>query len=222
MTLEHLNQVNSMPVHSVREPAFASYGRIVTGYDFSPLTDYLERSTPIPEQGNVYVPSVPELEQFPVAAQLQELFYGGMPLQVGYCNGRNTTCNGFEYHKGSEINVAASDFMLILSHTWLIRENTCRVEDAEVFFVEKGTAIEMYQTTLHLSPCRTSDEGFRDVIILPRGTNTPLPRRETSGDPESRLLLQRNKWVIAHPEREPLIRQGAHPGLLGENIALRY
>ena len=29
--LEHLNQVNDVPVHSVLDPEFASYGRVVTG-----------------------------------------------------------------------------------------------------------------------------------------------------------------------------------------------
>ena len=76
--------------------------------------------------------------------------------------------------------------------------------------------------TLHLSPCRVCDEGFKGIVILPRGTNTPLDSRIPNDDPESRLLLQRNKWVIAHPEREPLIRQGAHAGLLGENKELHY
>ena len=28
--------------------------------------------------------------------------------------------------------------------------------------------------------------------------------------------------VIAHPEREPLIKQGAYPGLLGRNKELHY
>lgn len=222
MTLERLNQVNDVPVLSLRDSAFASYGRIVEGYDLSALVDYMERETPLPENGNIYIASVPEMEALPVAAQLQNAFYGGMPIQVGYCNGRNTTYNGFEYHKGSEINVAITDFILVLGHTWLIRDNTYRVEDAQVFFVEKGTAIEMYQTTLHLSPCRTCDEGFKDIVILPRGTNTPLAKRMESNDPESKLLLQTNKWVIAHPEREPLIRQGAVPGLLGENKELHY
>ena len=59
-------------------------------------------------------------------------------------------------------------------------------------------------------------------MILPRGTNTPLQDKAPNADPESRLLLQRNKWVIAHPEREPLIRQGAHPGLVGPNKELYY
>ena len=112
--------------------------------------------------------------------------------------------------------------MLVLGHTWEIRDNTYRVEDAKVFFVEKGTAIEMYQTTLHLSPCRVTDKGFKDIVILPRGTNTPLENRRQPVEEEGKLLLQRNKWVIAHPGREPLIRQGAFPGLLGENRELKY
>ena len=112
--------------------------------------------------------------------------------------------------------------MLVLGHTWEIQNNTYRVEDAKVFFVKKGTAIEMYQTTLHLSPCRVTDEGFRDVVVLPRGTNTPLEHKGEAAEAEAGLLLQKNKWVIAHPDREPLIKQGAHPGLLGENKELFY
>ena len=106
----------------------------------------------------------------------------------------------------------------------VVSNNTYRIEDAKVFFVEKGTAIEMYQTTLHLSPCRVSDIGFKNVVILPRGTNTPLNNggADEAAIGEERLLLQRNKWVIAHPDREPLIKQGAYPGLLGENKELYY
>jgi hypothetical protein len=220
--LERLNQVNDVKILSVNSPEFAPYGRIVTGYDFSGLIDYMEKETSIPENGNIYIASVPEMEQNPVMEQMQNVLYGGMPIQIGYCNGRNTTYNGFEYHKGSEINVAVTDMMLVLGHSWLIKDNTYRVEDAQVFFVEKGTAIEMYQTTLHLSPCRTCDEGFKDIVVLPKGTNTPLEKGDVYPEAEARLLLQRNKWVIAHPEREPLIRQGAFPGLLGENKALHY
>ena len=220
--IERLHQVNDVPGLSVNSPEFASYGRIVTGYDFSNLISYMEKETTIPEVGNVYIASVPEMEQDPVMERMQNVLYGGMPVQIGYCNGRNTTYNGFEYHKGSEINIAVTDMMLVLGHTWLIKDNTYRVEDAQVFFVPKGTAIEMYQTTLHLSPCRTCDEGFKDIVVLPRGTNTPHPHGEDIPEGEARLLLQKNKWVIAHPEREPLIKQGAFPGLLGENKALNY
>lgn len=220
--IEWLNQVNDVSILPVTDPAFAPYGRILTGWDFSGMTAWMESCAAIPETGNIYLASVPELEALEPAKELETVFYGGMPCQIGYCNGRNTTYNGFEYHKGSEINVAVTDFMLVLGHTWQMKGGTFRVEDAQVFFVEKGTALEMYQTTLHLSPCRVSDEGFKDIVVLPRGTNTPLPEKHATGDPESRLLLQRNKWVIAHPEREPLMKQGAFPGLLGENKELRY
>jgi len=101
--LEHLNQVNDVPVHSVLDPEFASYGRVVTGYDFSEMIAYMEQNTPIPENGNIYVASVPEMEALAVSAEVQKKFYGDMPIEVGYCNGRNTTWNGFEYHKGSEM-----------------------------------------------------------------------------------------------------------------------
>lgn len=220
--LERLNAVNDVKILSVFDPEFATYGRVVTGVDFSAMTAYMEESTSIPESGNIYVASVPELEAMSAADEVQKVLYGDMPIQVGYCNGRNTTYNGFEYHKGSEINVAVTDFMLVLGHSWLIKDNTYRIEDAQPFFVPKGTAIEMYQTTLHLSPCRVCDSGFKGIVILPRGTNTPLADKPVHPTGEAVLLLQRNKWVIAHPEREPLIKQGAFPGLLGENKELHY
>lgn len=222
--LKRLKEKNDVEIFSVKDPCFASYGRIVEGIDCRELIAYMEQKTSVPEAGNIYVASVEGLEHTNAALEFKNSIYGEMPIQIGYCNGRNSTYNGFEYHKGSEINIAVTDFMLVLGHTWEIKDNTYRVEDAKVFFVEKGTAIEMYQTTLHLSPCKISDEGFKDVVILPRGTNTPLENKKTDAANlgEERLLLQKNKWVISHPDREPLIKQGAYPGLLGENKELYY
>lgn len=221
--LKHLNDVNDVRIHSVFDDEFKTYGNIVTGYDFSELVSYMEEKTDIPESGNKYITSVSDMEKSSIFDDLTDFMYGGMEIQIGYCNGRNSTYNGFEYHKGSEINVAVTDFMLVLGHTWEISsENTYRVEDAKVFYVPKGTVIEMFQTTLHLSPCKVSDEGFKDIVVLPRGTNTPLENKQNCDGGENRLLLQKNKWVISHPEREPLMKQGAFPGLLGENKELRY
>lgn len=221
--LDRLNRVNDVKITSVFDDAFKTYGRVVEGYDFSEMIGYMADHTQIPESGNVYVASVPEMEALPAAEEVKQFLYGDMEIEVGYCNGRNTTYNGFEYHKGSEINIAVTDFMLVLGHTWEIAaDNTYRVEDARVFFVPKGTAIEMYQTTLHLSPLRVCDEGFKGIVILPRGTNTPLDKKTAKESGEERLLLQRNKWVISHPEREPLMKQGAFPGLIGENKELHY
>lgn len=220
--LERLNERNDVPVYSVTDDIFRSFGRVLEGYDFSKLMEYMEMHSQIPEEGNVYVASVPEMEAFSIKRELESTVYGGMPIQIGYCNGKNETYNGFEYHKGSEINLAVTDFMLVLGHSYDIVNNTYDVSQATVFFVPKGCAIEMYQTTLHLSPLRVCEEGFKGVVVLPKGTNTPLEKEECGRDSEQQLLLQRNKWVIAHPTREPLIKQGAHPGVTGENKRLRF
>ena len=220
--LNRLNEVNDVRVYSVFDEEFRPYGKVIEGYDFSAIVDFMNKNTPIPAEGNVYVPSVEEMEKTAVKSEVETVFYGGMPIQIGYCNGKNSTYNGFEYHKGSEINVAVTPFMLVLGHVWEIEDNTFSLGKEKVFFVPQGTVIEMYGTTLHLSPCKVADEGFRDVVILPRGTNTPLPERKKTDDPESVLLLQRNKWVLAHKDRKPLIDQGAHIGFLGENKKLNY
>lgn len=220
-TLERLRSVNDVRINSIEDEEFKPYGRVVKGYDFSEMIKVMENETEIPDEGNIYVPSVKALESCNGFKSVRDVLYGGMEIQIGYCNGKNTTYNGFEYHKGSEINVAVTDFMLVLGHLWEIEDNSYKVEDARVFYVPRGTAIEMYETTLHLSPCRVSDEGFKDIVILPKGTNTDLEVKRTD-DGESKLLLQRNKWVIAHPTRIQLISKGAYPGLIGENKELRY
>ena len=77
---------------------------------------------------------------------------------------------------------------------------------------ESGIVFNIQRFTIHDGP------GVRTELFL---KGCPLRCRWCS-NPESKLLLQRNKWVIAHPQREPLIKQGAHPGLLGENKELHY
>lgn len=219
--IEMLSACNGLPVYSVQDDMFRTFGRVVNGYDFSGLISYMEQKTGIPEQGNCYVPSVPELEKDAVMDRLQTFLYGGMPIQIGYCNGRNSSYNGFEYHKCSEINVAVTDFLLVLGHIWEMEGNTFHTDNAKVFLVEKGTAIEMYQTTLHLAPCKITDDGYKCIVILARGTNTEA-KECNEDDAESEILLKQNKWIIAHPDWEPLRKQGAYPGVRGENKVLRY
>ncbi|MCM1364360.1 MAG: DUF4867 family protein [Faecalibacterium sp.] len=220
--LERLNKVNDVKIYSVFDSEFEDYGAVIDGFDFSPWISYMKSETAVPKQNNIYVPSDSRMEQGQLFDDVQNILYGGMPIQVGYCNGRNSTYNGFEYHKCSEINVAVTDFMLVLGLKKQIKDNKFYVGNEKVFFVPAGTAIEMYQTTLHLSPCKVSDDGFKAVVVLLNGTNTPLEKKPVSDNAESRLLLQKNKWVIAHKDREPLIKQGAYAGLIGENKELKY
>ena len=173
--LEELNIRNDVEIISIRDDRFSRYGRIVEGFDVSGLIRCMEEDTVIPEKGNIYVPSLKELEDLPVSREIEKLIYKGTPIQVGYCNGRNSTYNGFEYHKAIEVHVAVDDFMLVMGHCYDISDDLkYSVDQAEVFYIERGTVFEIFGTTLHLSPLRVSDRGFRNVVILPRGTNTPL------------------------------------------------
>ncbi|MCC8072912.1 MAG: DUF4867 family protein [Clostridiales bacterium] len=220
--LNRLNSVNDVKVYSVFDDDFKTYGKIVDGFDFSIPIEYMENQTDIPLENNIYLPSDDKLEMFDVFKSVQNIVYGEAQIQVGYCNGKNSTYNGFEYHKGSEINIAVTDFMLVLGHIWQIKNNCFYVGDEKVFYVPEKTAVELYQTTLHLSPCKCKDSGFKNIVVLLKGTNTPLDKNTDSKNTESKLLLQKNKWVISHKDRQQLIKQGAFPGLIGENKELRY
>ena len=70
--------------------------------------------TPVPD-GVDYVPSQPELEQLPIAGQFASNAYGGMPIQLRWCNGHNTKLNCLEYHRDSELNIGAQDFILLVA-----------------------------------------------------------------------------------------------------------
>ena len=236
--LKHLNDVNDVKIYSVYDEEFKRFGRVHAGYDLEELTSYMEEKTVIPDEGNMYIPSEEPMELTHIAKTIKSVIFGGMPIQIGFCNGRNSTYNGFEYHKCSEINIAVTDMMLVLGHLTDVSHCHFNNDDATVFFVPKGTMIEMFQTTLHLSPLKVCDEGYKAVVILAEGTNTPLSpkekrerdsiitnlanRNEDDKDVETALLLARNKWVIAHPDRTQLTDQGAYPGIIGENKELFY
>ena len=100
---------------SVFDSRFAPYGQVLEGYDFAELLRIMEETTPCPEDGTVYVASVPELEVLSVAAELRDRGFGGMPIQIGYCNGANTRLSCLEYHRTSELDIAVSDMVLLVA-----------------------------------------------------------------------------------------------------------
>ena len=204
-----------MKIYQVTDPEFREYGRIIKGIDFSELLEGMEK-TPCPDDV-VYVASDPELEKIPVCEDLRRVTYGELPVQVGYCNGHNNKLNALEYHRSSEINIGAIDFYLILARQADVTdEYTLDTSTCKVFFAPKGTAVEVFATSLHYAPCNTGGKGFRVVIVLPRGTNYDLEEAHAGG--EDAHLTAKNKWLIGHPEGG--LPEGSPMGLIGENITL--
>lgn len=206
-----------MEIKKITDVAFKKYGKLINEIDFTELLTELEK-TPLTDQ-IVYVPSVPELESVPVSKVLQENFYGELPIQVGYCNGRNYMLNALEYHRSSEINIAANDAILLLgSQQDITDEFTYNTAAVEAFLLPAGTAVELYATTLHYAACSTSDEGQRIAIVLPKDTNLPLSSVQKKSM-EDKLLFAKNKWLIAHPDGN--CGPDAHVGLIGTNISVK-
>lgn len=209
-----------MKVLSVNDAAFRKYGRVVTNVDFTELVQEMKK-TPVPE-GVVYEPSVEALEALPVMQALSDTAYGEMPIQIGYCNGHNTKLNALEYHRDSEINVAATDAILMLGLLQDVEaDHTYDTSKVEAFLVPAGTAVEVYATTLHYAPCDVDGKGFQVSVVLPRGTNYPLKKEHakasgTVTDNEDCLITAVNKWLIGHAEGG--LDQGSFLGLKGKNL----
>ena len=205
-----------MKIQNVADASFRKYGKVLEGYDFSALLKEMKH-TPVPDDV-VYVPSVEELEALDVAKELQNKGFGGIPIEIGYCNGHNKKLNAVEYHRDSEVDIAVDDLILILGKQQDIEEDhTYDTSRMEAFLVPAGTAVEVYATTLHYAPCHVKDEGFRCVIVLPRDTNLDMEPVEVK-DPEDRLLFARNKWLIGHAQGG--LPEGAFIGLKGENLSV--
>ena len=204
-----------MNIQKVTDQAFRKYGQVLEGYDFTGIIKEMKH-TPVPEDV-IYVPSAEELEALDIIKDLQNKGYGGLPVQIGYCNGHNKKLNALEYHRNSEINIAVTDLILLIGHQQdLEPDHTYDTSKVEAFLVPAGTGIEVYATTLHYAPCHVNEGGFQCVVVLPKGTNTDLtfPTAKTG---EDKLMTAKNKWLIAHEDAKI---EGAFNGLKGENITL--
>lgn len=205
-----------MKIYSIHDPEFAPYGKALPGYDTTQLLSTLEAVTPLPE-GVEYVPSQPELEALPIMKQLSDNAYGGMPVQLGWCNGHNTKLNCLEYHRDSELNCGTTDFVLLVARADDITGGQLDTAKVKAFLAPAGELVEVYATTLHYAPCSADrGAGFKVLIALPRGTNGPRPEIIPL-NAEDKTLWACNKWLLAHPDSSEAA-QGAYPGLTGENI----
>lgn len=207
-----------MVIKSVNDIEFKKYGRVLKNYDVKELLNRMKK-TPLPKDV-IYEPSIKELEELEIAKEFRNREFGGLDIQIGYCNGNNYMLNAVEYHRTSEINIAVTDLVLLLGLEQDIEEDySYDTSKIEAIFVTAGTAIEVYGTTLHYAPCNAKEDGFKCVVILHKDTNTAL-EDNIQRQGEDALLFAKNKWLIGHPETD-LGEQGAFIGLKGENICLK-
>jgi len=205
-----------MKIQSVFDKAYKPYGQVLEGYDFSPLIKELKTLNK-PQDSVFYTPSSPELEALPLFGDIMDRYFGGAPIEIGYCSGTNTMLNCLEYHRDSEVNICVQDTIMLLGHQYDILDWKYDTSGVEAFLVPAGTAVEFFATTLHYAPCDASPgAGFSVGVVLPRGTNTDKPNIREKNQ-EDALLFARNKWLLALPGTNEA-RQGGYVGLTGDNI----
>lgn len=199
----------------VTDESFRPYGRVVEGYPLEGLLEALA-ATPLPEKV-AYVPREESLHAAPDAEEVAEALFGGMPFQLGWCNGHNTVMNCLEYHRDSEFNLAAEDLILLLAKQDEIENGKLDTAKVKAFLLPKGVMIETYATTLHYAPCHKDPaKGFKMLVALPANTNTPYEGKKPANEMDA-FLWARNKWLLAHPD-SPEAKEGAVAALVGENI----
>lgn len=214
--LEILREKNpTLKFYSVNDKEFARYGCVLK-QDYSTIIEAAKK-LPMPAEGSKYEPSVESFEKLPLRAMIKEELFGELEVQLGNCWGYNSYLNALEWHKNSEINVAATDLVLLLAKLDDIEDGKLDAKKVVAFYVAEGEAIEVYADSLHYCPCQVSDDGFNCVVVLPKDTNTNLENK-----PADPLLFRKNKWIFCHDGNKELIGKGVVPAIFGENYKVNY
>ena len=203
-----------MLIYSVNEKEFNRYGKVIEN-PFNEVFERAQAQLTVPETGASYKPSIEAFETQETTAYYCG-YFGNMDIQIGYCWGRNNTMNALEWHKSSEINIAIEDMILLLGDIREIENGFYNSQNLKAFCVKKGQAVELYSTTLHFCPCAKEGKVFKCIVILPRGTNTPL-----DNVCEDKKLIAKNKWLICHAEAKKHVDMGRVIGITGENIIVK-
>ena len=204
-----------MNIYSVLDKEFKPYGQVHDGFPTEEILSALAK-TPV-TNGVVYTAEDAALQQLAVTEELSATVYGGMPIQMGWCNGHNTKLNCLKYHRDSELNLGTGDFILLLAKQEEVTDGKLDTAKVMAFRVPAGVLVEVYATSLHYAPCQTDSEGFQVLVVLPKGTNGVKPEQAKVYGGDDKLLWACNKWLIAHPETGEAA-EGAFAGLIGENI----
>ena len=206
-----------MTIYSVFDPEFKPYGQVVTGLEDTVQEILAALATTPCTEAVGYVPFDPVLQDLPAKQVISDHCFGGMPVQLGWCNGHNTKLNCLEYHRDSEFNLGTEDFILLLAKQDEIVDGILDTAKVKAFRAPAGVLVECYATTLHYAPCHCdADKGFRVLVALPWLTNTDRPAMENK-TAEDAIMTARNKWLLAHPESSEA-KGGAKVGLTGVNI----
>ena len=202
-------------IYSIKDDEFRKYGNVLK-LNTDEIVIACEK-LPKPNSKTEYIASVESLENLDMSENLREIMFGGCEAQIGITHGHNTLMNGLEYHRSSEVNIAATPLVLILGLQYEMEGYEYDSSKVKAFYLDRGDVVEIYSTSLHFCPCQVNDDGFSCVVVLPKDTNTLLDK-----PCNDKLLFKKNKWIICHDENHELINRGVYPGIHGKNYEIKY
>ena len=215
--MKEISELNrNIKINDIVASEFSKYGQKLN-IGLKGIFKTAKNSLEINKDGVDYFPWVDALESNVDDKKLVEnLVYGQMEAQIGYCAGQNTKMNAMEFHMGSEVIIAISDIILLLGDPDDIKivngKWSYDSKNIEVFYMESGEVAEIYTKVLHYAPIQVDKEGFKSVIILPRNTNTKL----ANDNEKSKYLVAKNKWLFVHED----LTEG-EKGIFGDNIEIK-
>lgn len=205
-----------MKILSVTDPSFKEYGSIID-IDSSEIVSYLKEKAKMPQiNTNLYQRDDSEMHHLKGIKEIKEQVYGLGDIEVGYCNGYNSLLNCMEYHACPEVDIAANDLVLLLARKEDIHDGILDSKDVKAFLLKENQAVILNPYTLHFSPCKLSEDGFRCAIILSDKTNMDL-----ESVPKGKTLWKVNKWLLAHKDSKQA-SLGAYIGIVGENLKVDF
>lgn len=221
--LEKLKAKNEkLEILEISHESFENYGNVLDSNELLAYFDYLDQHTKIPEQDNVYVAHEENILKDLKNTDILSRVFGFVDVQTGYVNGHNTKLNALEYHKSSEVIVALTPVVLLLGLHKDINNHSIDSKSVKAFYIPERTVLELHPRVLHFSPCKTMSTGFKCGIVLPMGTNTEFIKLEKNKTEEDALLFKTNKWLLVHNEHQKMIDLGAHVGITGQNIEIKF
>lgn len=204
-----------MKIQNVSDEEFLKYGKIID-IDTCSIVTYLKEKATMPKEKNLYVRDDLKMHDLNGISSIKQDVFGLGDIEVGYCNGYNSLLNCLEYHSCPEVDIAGDDLVLLLARVEDVKDGKIKTEDIKAFLLKEGQAVILYPYTMHFSPCKLKDSGFRSAIILSDKTNMDLIKK-----PLDNKLWKVNKWLFAHKDSIQA-SLGAYIGIEGENIKVDY
>jgi len=210
-----------MQILSVFDEEFRAYGRVWDDVDpalTQPIANALATRTPLPDATD-YVPTDPAIQDLDAAMALAPVLFGGQPVEFGWCNGHNLALNCLEYHRSSEFNLGVGDFVLLLALQADIHDGQLDTSTVKAFRVPANTLVEVYCHHAALRALSGERRRLQGAGGASLGHQRAAPQLDVAGG-DGKLLWANNKWLLAHPSSAEAA-QGAHVGLVGDNVTIR-